>query len=192
MNSSEIVKEYNVIMPGQQFLFKDDDATLRRTRFKSIDPVFDKEAIIHWWMNVYTPTNCIETSQEVYSSWHCAVHANFKYIGIAGYNCGTLQSAIRFAAYKKDPIEEQLEELQMWLPHIRPSVDENGRGDRKAKHVSILERTLSQYACYSMSVYNDNEITVNSLAYGSHNVLKKFDNLKYVISFIRARHWYKK
>lgn len=53
MDSQTIVEKYQAKLSGQQMLFADHDYILRQTSFKSIDPSFDKESIVHFWMNVY-------------------------------------------------------------------------------------------------------------------------------------------
>lgn len=195
MNSKEIVKAYGATLKGQQLLFPDDDIILRNTPFiESGDKSFDREALVHWWLNVYVPDGHgdDDTPYEVFKSWSDGISHNFKYINSFGHNPETQQRAISLWTYKKDSVEAHLEDLNMWLPHIIPSTDENGRGERKAKHIEIMEHTCSRYGRYSMSIYSDREVTVNCLSYGRHRVLKRFDCIEDAVEFVKDNHCYKK
>ena len=71
MDSKTIVDRYGAKLKGQQMLFTDYDYILRHTKFQSVDPDFNREALVHWWMNVYLPEyrgRDESTPYEIYSS----------------------------------------------------------------------------------------------------------------------------
>lgn len=196
MDSQTIVELFGAKLEGQQLLFEDHDYMLRNTKFKVYPNECvetNQEILIHWWMHVYVPdgyTHEQKTEYEIYKTWSNALWHNFKYVMPEGYCQDTHQSSIRLACRKHIPLAPQLKELELWLPHMKEITDENGRGDRKAKYVSIFEHTLSKGACFSLSVYSETEITLNALSYSHHRVLQKFDSLAAAVDYVRLHHWY--
>lgn len=190
---------FNAKLTGQQLLFEDYDLILRRTPFKDLfEPQaeqvrteFNRTALIHWWMNVYVPNGRgdQETPYEVYRTWSNAMWQNFKYVSCDGYRIETNQNVVKIACCKKEPLEPQLEELKLWIPHIKESMDEE---QRMGKHISIFERGLCEYAIYSLAVYSDLDIVIGEFSHGSYKVVNKFDNLAEAVDLIRNKYWYTK
>lgn len=188
MTSSEIVQAYGAKLEGQQLLFPDDDIVVRRTKFKPIDPEFDKKALIHWWMHVYVPDGYDEetkTPQEVFSSWSNALYTYFKYTMIGGYKADTRQSCVKISAYKKEPVEPQIEELKLWLPHIKSAMNENA--NRIGKYVDIFEHNLSRFDSWYAFVY-DAEFVI----YRGRWEDKKFNSIEQFMEYIVKHLWYEK
>ncbi len=192
MDSKTIVERYGAKLKGQQRLFEDDDLVLRNTKFKSINPEFDKEALVHFWMNVYMPEDYGDgkTPYEIYKTWSNGMWKCFRYIKTDGYRPDTNQSHINVMCYKKTPLEPQLAELAMWLPHIKPGRDENGRGERQGKHVGIFESSLSAGGVFGMTIYSDTEVVIGKVTYGSYRDIKEFDGVASAVDYIRNNLWY--
>lgn len=196
MNSDEMVAAYDAKLDGQLLLFPDNHIVLRKTKFQPVNPEFDKHAIIHWWMNVYVPDGYGDegTPQDVYNSWRNAVYANFNYIHTGGYNPETNQSTISFQGYKKEELQPQIDELRMWLVHVKPVTHKLRCYEKElppiAKYIKISERTLSEYGFYVLLVHND-EYILTRTTYGSTSECGKFDSLGKAVWFIVNHYWYK-
>ncbi len=195
MNSKTIVEKYEAKLEGQQFLWTDYDYILRKTPFKSVDPNFDHETLVHWWMYVYCPVSDLteETvSLEIFKSWSDGIHKTFKHISCFGYRPETNQSALNFRAYKDEPTDEMVAELGLWLPHVKPAdcyVDgESKHKRRQGVYIHIQEETCSERGAYSLQVFGD-EYEVGRLTHGHYRVLKRFTNLQEVVSYISQHHW---
>jgi hypothetical protein len=191
MDSQTIVDRYEAKLEGQQLLFPDSNIVLRNTKFKKIDPEFDKAAIVHWWMNVYVPEGHGEnkTEYEVYNTWSNAVYPYFRNIHISGYNPHTDQQAVTFAGYKKEPVDPQIEELRLWVPHIKPCKDKN---DRVGKHVKVFEHTLSENGSWHLWIYSDNEYALGTMRWHRYTQTATFDSLGKSVWFITQHYYYKK
>jgi hypothetical protein len=190
MDSKTIVERYGANLIGQGWLWQDDDHVLRNTPFKSIDLEFDRAALVHFWMNVYIPDghNENETPYEVYKTWNVPLYSLFKYVTISGYRPDSNQSAVRIGCIKKDPLEDQVAELKMWLPHIKPSLPDR-YSDKTVQVVSILEDTLSLHGSYQMLI-DGNTYEVGMA--GLYRDKDKFGSLEEAVNLIRQRYWYKK
>ena len=185
-------------LKGQQLLFSAPEIALRQTPFKSINPQTDREVLIHWWMNVYVPdgTGAEETPCEVYSSWSSAVYPAFRYVRPSGFCPETKQSTIKLSAYKHESVEAHLADLELWLPHIKPSTknvtcrDEPLKGP--AKFVDIFERTLSEHGSYSLFIYAEDDLELQKLAWSNINIVHRSKSLVEMVEYVRDRHWYEK
>lgn len=192
MNSQTIVEKYGAKLEGQQLLWQDYDLILRKTPFQDIDPEFNKQALIHWWMEVYVSDGCgeQETSQKVYSSWSNGLYKNFEYAKASGlYHSQNNQSAIQLGAIKNEPIEDQIEELKMWLSYTKPIKNEYGV---EYKFVSIFESTLSRHGIYHLQIHSDDNIKLMFTRYGNPSVLKEFKSLEDAVEYVAKNHYYKK
>jgi hypothetical protein len=193
MNSQTIVDAYGATMPGQQLLFEDPDAILRKTPFKPVNKIFDMQAIAYWWMCVYKPEGRgdDQTPYSTYSKWSNAA-GKFKYIYLRGYNPKINQQAVSIKFKKSVPLPKQKYELNMFLPYIIPCEGERGSGGKPAKQLPIFEHTLSYSASYSLSIYSDTDITVNAMRYGGLSVLRHSPNLDDALEYVRINHYYEK
>lgn len=192
MTSEEIVNLWGIKRKGQQLLFEDYDNILRNTKFISNDDVeINKQILIHWWMNVYAINDGrdFDVPYEVYKSWSNAIGNNFKFIMMSGYHTISKQTIVSLACSKHLPLEPQLEELKLWLPHIIPT--KNDKDKRESKYISIFEHNLSKDAIISLSIYSDTDISVNSFRYGQHKVLCPFDNIRDAVEYIWQNFWYR-
>lgn len=196
VNSQEIVKLFNAKAKGQQLLFEDCDYTLRHTEFIPSENIEkNQEILIHWWMHVHNPCGRgnENTEENVFRSWSSAVQNNFKYARPHGRYTETIdgkyQEVVDIACTKNAPLIQQLKELELWLPHVKESYDENFPG-KKRKYVSIFEHTCSAYGCYSLSIYNDSEIALDFIKYRRHSVLNVFKTLADAVDYVRLNHWY--
>lgn len=193
MTNAEMVKAYDAKLEGQLLLFPDDDIILRKTKFKEINPEFDKMALIHWWMNIYLPEYHTEeehTPYEIYNTWSSAVYKYFHYTTVnMGYNPKTNQQGVKFMGYLKEPVEEQKKELELWLPYIKPYKDENGR---LRKRISIMEKDLSEHGSWSLCVFSDTEYVLGVSRWHRYEETTKFDCLGKAVWFIANHRWYEK
>ena len=193
MNSAEIVEAYGAKLDGQQLLFHDDDIVLRQTKFNSITPEFDKQALIHWWMDVYLPEyrNVDEHAiQEVYNSWSNAIWNYFKYTSLSGYNPATNQQVVKFSGYLKEPVDVQTEELRLWVPHIKLCLNkDNGK---MGKYISIFEHSLSANGIYSLWIYDNDDIGLGCTRYSHYEEKAHFDCLGKAVWFVVNHYWYEK
>lgn len=191
MDSKTIVDAYGAKLSGQGLLFEDHDYTLRHTPFKEINPQFDREAVVHWWMNVYVPDGWGDdrTPQEIHETWSSAIFKTFLYIHQSGYNPRTNQTSIDIACIGDVPVEPQLEELRMWLSEYKPIPTE---GDGDVHYVGIFESTLSEFGIYHLEVYDDESCIIRKTTYGRPEILSTFDNLKSALDYIRLNLWYQK
>lgn len=178
MNSKEIVAAYKAKLSGQQLLVEDDDFILRHTSFKSISPLFDKQVLVHWWMNVHIPPGSKNesTPSEIFRSWDNAIYGRFKYVrpGMT-YNLDTRQVIIKIGTRKSDELKPQIEELEMWLPFVKGH----------PKVVDIFEHTLSRWEIYKLHV-SPGLYKVKTTS----RTIASFDNIIDTVSFIRKNHWY--
>lgn len=198
MDSQVLLEKLNLSPkpPGQ--LFDDPDQVLRATLFRSTDdPQLDREAIIHWWMHVYNPGSprCDDTTLKVYQSWDRAQWPLFKYVRTgSGYFPEANQQTVRITMYKKDPVEPAIEELRLWLPHIKriPFSPRCRHSDEKgqplAAYIDIFESTLSQHGCYDLWYISDDDIRLTF----TYSDPVKFKNLFDAVDYIREHHWYEK
>jgi len=199
MDSATIVEKYGAKLEGQQMLYPDPDYVLRKTKFRPIDPEFDKQALVHWWMNVYLPDQYVDEysaalggiNQEVYRSWSNAIYSYFSCARCSGsYNSNTSQSTVQFQAYKHDLLDPQIAELKMWLPHIKPCL--NPESKREGRHISILERKLSKDGAWRLWIYSDNDLVLTITAYHRYSEVEKFTDLVSAVKYIAENVWYQK
>jgi hypothetical protein len=190
MDSQTIVNKYEAKLEGQQLLFSDDDLVLRKTPFKSISEDFDKEVVIHWWMNVYVPNGYgeLETPYPVYSTWSNAVYKCFNAVKTGGYCTETNQTGIEVCFYRDDPLDEQIAEVKMWLSHLKPIK----KGDTTAIHLGVFEHTLSEGGVYTLWVYPENKVILEKCTYGRIHPLKEFSSLDEAFKYVAQNHWYEK
>lgn len=194
MNSQEVLDIIGAKI-HQEFLWDDYDNCLLKTPFKDTgDRKLNQQIAIHWWMNVYTNHNC-EINQDVYNSW-CNACNNFDFVKADGsYNIITNQSTVCYSPYKKELPHLQLEEFELWLPHIKwvePKKDQEYMfrhyEGRKFKYIDIFEQTLSEFGIWEIYYYSDSEIDINF----SYAQPKKFTNLKTVVEYCCNNLYYKK
>lgn len=193
MTSSEMVKMYDAKLEGQQLLFPDDDIVLRHTKFKKIEPEFDRNALIHWWMNVYMPeyrSADENTPFPVYQTWSNAVWDYFKYIMLSGYNCNINQQAVKFSGYLKESVSDQTEELRLWIPHIKPSLNEDN--GRMGKYIGIMESSASAGGIWQLWVYDENDIELGRTRYHRYEKRATFESLGKAVWFVCNHYWYEK
>ncbi len=191
MDSNLIVEKYEATLKGQQLLFPDADIILRQTKFKKIDPEFDKQALVHWWMNVYVPDGYGENRapQNVFSSWSNAMWGCFQVVHVSGYCPENEQSTVHFGAYEKEPLEPQIEELRMWVPHIKPvKLD----FDRPAKMIKVSEAGCGEGGIWSLRIYSDTEYVLGLRRYSHYHERAKFESLGKAVWFISQHYPYKK
>jgi hypothetical protein len=197
ITSQEIVDRYGASFKGQQLLFPDADIVLRNTPFqKTEDDNWNRLALVHWWMNVYSPVNYAEnnTTQLVYKSWSSPLYEYFKFArSQGGYIPETNQQAVQLSCYKKEPLEPQLTELRLWLKHAKPYFPKrNWRAKREngqtGKYVDILEHNLSLYDSFNLMVYSETDIDLIN-RYGEPRNFKTLEN---AVNFVKDRLWYKK
>ncbi len=189
MNSELIIDTWKAKDPDP-LLWPDHDRTLLSIPFQSVNQEFDKLALVHWWMNVYNPAN--STPMEIYQSWHEAVRHTFKHVfpGM-GYHPGSMQNSISLGMYKNDEVEPAVEELKLWLPHIK-LIDCPEDGDResyKGQHIHVSEHTFSEKGVYSLLIFAENDSVLNKRVYGSDTYVHSFKSLGHAVAYIRDRHW---
>lgn len=184
MTSKEIVDRYKAKLKGQKMLWEDCDFILKKTRFKKIDPEFDRQALVHWWMYVYGPEDYgpETTPFEVFNTWSNAMYPNFKYVNVSGYVPATKQSCVQFSGYRHDPIQSQVEDLEMWLPHVKP----NKKG---YKFIDVFEYTASAHGIFFLEFY-PKSIHLNKTTYGTTATLKKFKTVAETVEYVVEHHPY--
>ena len=189
VTSQQIVELFDVKLVGQQLLIPDPDYVLLCSKFQPTgDDNLDREILIHWWMHVYDPTEDYKLGEGIYGSWSNACYRYFKYATQSGYNPETGQ-AVKLSCYKHTPLEPQLEQLQLWLPHIKPSrLRPHDESERKGKWISVFEHTLSYHGSYNLIIYSDTEVDL-TFTYDSP---RKFGSLDEAVDFVRLHHWYEK
>lgn len=188
MDSKTIVELFGAKIKGQQLLFDDFDFILKNTGYKKISPELDKEIIVHWFMNIYSHDDDYSTRKtdyEVYVQWSKAISENFKYVSVSGYLPETGQSCVKLACHKNEDVNLQLNELQMWLPHIKPIK----KDDKLIKYVRIFESSLSRHAAYALHIC-ETEVFINKNSYG-RQTNQKFDDIATAVNFIHQNIWYK-
>jgi hypothetical protein len=136
-------------------------------------------------MNVYIPNGRgdKDTPYQIYSAWTDAQYKYFKYIRLSGYNPKINQCCIQFSGYKDDPIQPQIDELMMWLPHIRCDPNDN------FKYVGIFEHTLSEHGVYDLRIYSD-KCVIGKTTWGSYRKIHSFNSLEETIKLIVKKYYY--
>jgi len=193
MESREIVDRWAVERSGQLLLWEDHDQLIRTTPFKAVDPDFDRQVLIHFWMNVYKGDawNVEEKVEyEIWKTYHDPLYSMFLYVKPEGYMRESCQSCLQIAGYKKEPLEDHMKELLMWLPHYKCVT--NSENDRKAQYFSIFEHTLSEGGIYNAWVYSPTECEIGFTRYGHYSVKHRFDSLEKMLDYIRLNYWYEK
>lgn len=197
MTSQDIVERWGVQLEGQQVLFPDPDLVLRRTEWRATgDAPFDREALAHWWMQVYVPNGKgdEQTPQTVYSSYSSAVYNLFPHVRPGGYSPVTGQSQLDVVCYNSgnhfDDVVPMLAELGLWLPLLKPISGEYD--SRQYQHLGILEHTLSEGGCYSLHLYSPDEVKLHRIRYHRHSVLERFASLRDALAYVVEHHWYEK
>lgn len=193
MDSQTIVDAYQAKVSGQGLLWHDPDFILRKTSYQDTpDKEFNQQAVIHWWMNVYDPNGRgdDETPYEVYKTWNNALYKNFKYTRTNGYNTETNQACVHFAPYKEESLDDQEEELKLWLPHVKPSRCEEA--EKEGKFVDLFEHTFSEHGSYYLWLFSDTELCLYKCTYGSIRCLQTFTSLSDMIEYVAKHHYYEK
>jgi hypothetical protein len=191
MDSKMIVERYGA-KNSKPLLWDDHDLTLRKTEFKATgDWNFDRQTLVHWWMNVYVPNGQRdeETPYEVYKTWSSAVGRYFPFAKAGGgYNPKTDQSAVEICTYKNFPVEPQLNDLQLWLPHLKP-IEEDGRS---YQYLGIFEHTLSEGGVFFLRIYSETDVALWKTTYGHSRLLRSFPMLQEAVLYVSKNHWYEK
>jgi hypothetical protein len=105
-----------------------------------------------------------KTPYEIYSTWSNGAYL-FKYIKQSGYIPENRQAHIEICAYKNEPLADHLEELELWLPHVK---ELNG-----VKHIGIFESSLSEFGVYNFEIRKD-KFFITFTRYSSKKDLKEF------------------
>jgi len=151
------------------------------------NPDEDRKLIIDFWMNVYLPEGrgVEKTSYETYKTWSNASWNLFKYVKDgSGYVPDTNQQSVKIALVKNDPLEPQLEEFNMWFPHIK-------QRSEGYKWIDILEETCSEYGCYDIHAYPD-KFDLMFTRHRRQELLKSFPGAAECLDYIRQHHYYEK
>jgi hypothetical protein len=194
MDSAVMVEKYGAQLEGQQLLWRDDNITLRNTPFKPVEPEFDRQALIHWWMHVYVPDGRGDenTPYEVFKTWSNSVYGLFQYVSVNGYVPDTMQSAVQFVADRDAPIVDQVAELRLWLPHIRPWIyDKSEFQPRLVRFVKVFEHTLSEHGSYHLLFDPETEESwLEKTTWGHARTVKNFPTLEEMVGYVASHHWY--
>ncbi len=194
MTSQEIVDRYGVEnCANMDRLFPDPDLVLRNTHFiPQEDETFNRDSIIHWWMHVYVPDGFgdYRVLYEAYKTWSNALYRYFRYARPNGYVSQTNQSSIKIGCYKKTPLEPQLAELQLWVPHVKEVTfdKDEERSYAKAKPIRIFESSLSLSGSWTLYVTDTGYCEI----YRNQYVEQKFNTLAEAVDHIRLNLWYQK
>lgn len=182
MDSKTIVDMYGAKLE-QGMLFPDYDYILRQTPFKSISPKFDRDSLVHYWMNVHVPDGRgdLNTPYESYKTWADAVYKSFKRILLSGYNPKTLQQCVKLALNARKKIDRAKAELNLFVPHIKPVGE--------FKLVSIFEHTCSLHGIHTLRVYPERyEVWIQS--YGNDRKSFGCTDLDTCLNHIKKYHYY--
>lgn len=196
MNSQIIVEKYGATLKcRQQMLWDDYDLILTQTEYKNTgDFDFDRQAVAHWWMNIYTPQmfdfSPIQTDDDkmnIYRSWDNAIHDNFDYCGCDGCFWPDInQSSVRISAMKKEPLEDHVKDFMVWFPLVKE--DKEG-----VKKFQIFEKSLSRNESYYLHIKGDNAKIISNSGYCDTKHLAEFNVIEEAIDYIRKNlYWQKK
>lgn len=186
MTSNELFQLLEASPQGQQLLFDDPDYWLVKTPFKdSGNFVVNQEILIHWWMNVYKPGSYPSIEQDIYRTWSNAMWQCFHRVSIHGYNPHTGQTALTLTLIKNEP-ESALQELELWLPHIKPwEYQELG----SVKTIHIMDRDCSEHGSITL-VIGDSKVYVTMMRYHRFSIIKTFGVLADAIKYLSEKNWY--
>ena len=193
ITTRDIIEIYGEPTPpeGQILLFKDEDdlAIARRTKFKPVDPKLDRHAIVHWWTNIFSPAAMADACRgrdrgaddfEVFKTWRDAAYDAFHFVTIGvAYNREADQQCFSVAPDRDRPVMEQIEELRLWLPHIKAC--ENG-----IKRLSIsCAKSSMENGVYELEIENDNAFRVYNLRYHTAHFQCAMSSVENVVRYLR-------
>lgn len=201
MDSKEIIERWGIQREGQLRLWEDYDQLIRITPFRSVHPDFDREVMLHFWMHVYKgdADNADDrTDYEIWKSYYNPLCQLFEFARPDGWLNEVAQPVIQLSTSRKEPLEDHMKELHMWLPHckyITNSYDRrtssgNEPESRKALYISVLEHTLGSAGIYNIWMYNPGDCELGVTRHGRYSMEYRFASLEATVAYIRRRHWY--
>lgn len=143
-------------------------------------PMPTKEETRDWWVNTKADSTPY-TEHQVYSR---ALMHHFKLISNSGYRAATGQYSFQIGCDQNISIEQHLEELNYFLPHI----DEEEK--EKCKCISIFEETLSENGDYWLHIFENSTFLLIKFVYRSVENAKEFKSLKSALEYIIKNHPY--
>jgi len=171
--TADLVEKYRRATDEDRAIFKD----------------FTKEQLLEWWAVTYLP------DETPYWQHECADElwwGNFRHLRHMGYYPETRQTSFSVCLFRDEPIEPQLEEIQMVMSLIKEVTlikYSDDKQEAKGKHLGIFEKTCSEFGVYELQVFEDVAELIKT-TYGRTELLRTFDSFEEVIKYIAHFHYY--
>lgn len=172
LKSEDILDAYGIndlrgVTPGE---------LLAKTQYQPVNPEFDKFAAIHWMMTLEIPLS--KRDPDIFETWKSVCNGLFSYMAIIGMAAKNGQAKIAFKPFKRHPIPGQVDEIEEWLPFIRP-MDTLAR--QRAKLIEVWDRHHQQRYRYVMWMLHDGSVDITTNSERAFHAQDAFD----------AVHWLK-
>lgn len=148
-----------------------------------IQPEITKESFVDWWMNVYLSKG-YDPPTRIYRLYFNKLYDFFKYISMhSGYWVDTSQQVISLKCDKKADPQEILDELNYFLPFIKPV--------EGMKKVHLYEYTLSEYGVFALCQEKNSEpVLLIMTTHGRDSIEKEFNSWLEAIKYCQKNHYY--
>lgn len=190
--AKEIVDAWQV-EPSNRLLWNDPVETLANAKYQKTTSEMNKKAILLWWMYLYLPGSS-RLDQSVYSSWSNSWYGEFKYVfPRGGYYLDTNQTSLSISPYKHESTQDHVDELQFWLPHVKPiNVSYHDEQYKPitgtVKELGIFEASLSYHCSYRLIITTDNQYVVLA----NRRTVKTFDSIEPCVQYLQQHLFYEK
>lgn len=135
-----------------------------------------------WWCNL-SSTAEDRVEYDTFRKMTGACYYAFDYVTRAiGYNPAIDQYWFRVNLSRDADINAALVELGWFLPYIK-SCD-------GYKAISVFEYTLSEYGCFELREYAEDDILLVKTVYGNERTEARFNSWYDAFSYVRMNHWY--
>ncbi len=171
LTTSEIIHAYGVDCEESE-----QAKILATMAFTPVNSLFDKFAIMHWLMSLGVPF--ASRSSTICNHWKMMSNGTFNYITVLdGVNKLTGQPRIGFKPYRRHPIQNQIEEFEMWLNFVKPE-SSSAFGD--FRRFEVWDKNQQQRYKYFMMVRSDGSVVVHSGMDIAHTGIDIFDSIHWL------------
>ncbi len=116
----------------------------------------------------------------------------FQYVRNSGYVPATLQPSIQVWLQKSKPVEPQIAEAMLFVPHLKKFTPERADGLENVRFLDIMEYTLSAGGSYSIYILEDDRALLTIMRYHRFSIIKEFDNLDQCLRYVHEHHPYER
>ncbi len=149
LTTGEIAEAY-----GINCEYSKQDEAVSFATFREISPDFDKYAIIHWLMCLGTGFSSRPAS--LFDHWSSVANSVFNYMTVLkSLNQTGDQPQIGFKPHRRHPIQMQIDDIETWLPFIRP---ENTSQFGLIRKIEVWDKNRQARHKYTMLIRDNGRV----------------------------------